>query len=63
MRIPRDISGIELAKLLQNFGCITMRQAGSHIRLTTQQNGEHSVTIDEHIRQMRGLGVNCVPLI
>jgi predicted RNA binding protein YcfA (HicA-like mRNA interferase family) len=48
MRIPRDISGAELTKLLNKFGYASIRQTGSHIRLTTQQNGEHSVTIPYH---------------
>jgi hypothetical protein len=41
MRIPRDISGADLVKLPQKFGYENTRQTGSHMRLTTQQNGEH----------------------
>ena len=48
MRMPRDISGAELTKLLSKFGYKIIRQTGSHIRLTTQQNGEHSVTVTYH---------------
>ncbi len=48
MRMPRDISGVELTKLLNKFGYEIVRQTGSHIRLTTKQNGEHSVTIPSH---------------
>jgi predicted RNA binding protein YcfA (HicA-like mRNA interferase family) len=36
MRMPRDISGAELTKLLNKFGYKIIRQTGSHIRLTTQ---------------------------
>lgn len=48
MRMPRDLSGIELAKLLNKFGYTIIRQTGSHLRLTTQQNGEHSLTVPAH---------------
>ena len=48
MKIPRDISGADLVKKLNKFGYIPTRQTGSHIRLTTQQNGEHHITIPNH---------------
>ena len=48
MRLPRDISGQELAKSLQKLGYVVTRQKGSHIRLTTTSNGEHHVTIPNH---------------
>ena len=48
MRIPRDIGGSDLAQLLQPYGYVITRQAGSHMRLTTQQGGEHHVTIPQH---------------
>ena len=48
MRLPRDISGRQLAKLLERFGYQITRQKGSHMRLTTTQNGEHRVTIPSH---------------
>lgn len=48
MRLPRDISSIELIKLLQKFGYQISRQKGSHIRLTTSQQGEHHITIPNH---------------
>ena len=48
MRLPRDISGAGLAKVLKPFGYNVTRQTGSHIRLTTQQRGEHHVTIPNH---------------
>ena len=43
MRIPRDLSGEELAFLLQRFGYHITRQTGSHMRLTTLQGGEHHI--------------------
>lgn len=48
MKIPRDISGISLAKKLEKLGYSITRQTGSHIRLTTQQSGEHHLTIPRH---------------
>jgi predicted RNA binding protein YcfA (HicA-like mRNA interferase family) len=47
-RLPRDISGPELAKLLEGFGYVVTRQKGSHLRLTTQEGGEHHVTVPNH---------------
>jgi predicted RNA binding protein YcfA (HicA-like mRNA interferase family) len=48
MKLPRDLSGPELAKSLRAFGYEITRQTGSHLRLTTQQRGEHHVTIPNH---------------
>lgn len=50
MRLPRDISATELIKLLQKFGYQLTRQKGSHIRLTTLQQGEHHITNHNPIR-------------
>lgn len=48
MRLPRSLSGAELVKSLRKLGYEVTRQSGSHIRLTTQQQGEHHVTIPNH---------------
>ncbi|NJK51655.1 MAG: type II toxin-antitoxin system HicA family toxin [Leptolyngbyaceae cyanobacterium SU_3_3] len=48
MKLPRSISGEALAKTLGKLGYVVNRQTGSHIRLTTQANGEHHVTIPNH---------------
>ena len=48
MRLPRDISGRELAQRLGVFGYAVSRQSGSHVRLTTSQGGEHHVTVPMH---------------
>lgn len=48
MKIPRDLSGQELIKSLQKLGYEPTRQTGSHIRLTTEQNGTHHITIPNH---------------
>lgn len=44
MKLPRDLSGEDLAKALERFEYVVDRQTGSHIRLTTQLNGEHHIT-------------------
>jgi predicted RNA binding protein YcfA (HicA-like mRNA interferase family) len=48
MRLPRDISGREIAQSLKVFGYQISRQTGSHLRLTTLEAGEHHITIPEH---------------
>ena len=48
MRLPRSVSGPELAKALRGFGYEITRQTGSHMRLTTTINGQHHVTIPNH---------------
>jgi len=48
-KIPRDISGISLVKLLTKFGYSLTRQTGSHIRLaSTHKGSEHKITIPAH---------------
>lgn len=48
MRLPRDLTGAELAVLLRRYGYEITRQTGSHIRLTTLMGGEHHITIPAH---------------
>jgi predicted RNA binding protein YcfA (HicA-like mRNA interferase family) len=48
MRLPRDLSGEDLARSLTVLGYVVTRQTGSHMRLTTQEPGEHHVTIPRH---------------
>jgi predicted RNA binding protein YcfA (HicA-like mRNA interferase family) len=48
MRLPRDVSGADLAKSLKQYGYQVTRQTGSHMRLTTTINGEHHITIPQH---------------
>ena len=50
MRLPRDVSGAELARLLRRFGYELTRQTGSHLRLTTQREGEHTSRSRKPIR-------------
>jgi predicted RNA binding protein YcfA (HicA-like mRNA interferase family) len=42
------VSGEDLARALRVLGYSVTRQTGSHLRLTTQQQGEHHVTIPRH---------------
>ena len=48
MKLPRDLSGGQLAKALARIGYNTTRQTGSHLRLTTANPSEHHVTIPLH---------------
>lgn len=48
MRLPRDVSGRELARALEIFEYEITRQTGSHLRLTTLRPGEHHLTIPVH---------------
>ncbi len=49
MKLPRDLSGAELASLLSRHGYEISRQTGSHLRLTSTAKGsEHHITIPAH---------------
>ncbi len=48
MKLPRHVSARELIKALAAYGYSVTRQKGSHIRLTTQREGEHHLTIPDH---------------
>lgn len=53
MKLPRDLSGADLANLLRVYGYEIKRQTGSHIRLTSVSKGsEHHITIPAH-KQLR----------
>jgi len=48
-KIPRDISGEELAKLLKKYGYEVNRKTGSHIRLVSKfKDEEHNITVPDH---------------
>jgi predicted RNA binding protein YcfA (HicA-like mRNA interferase family) len=47
-RLPRDLSGEALVRALSRLGFAPTRQTGSHMRLTTQEGGEHHVTVPRH---------------
>jgi predicted RNA binding protein YcfA (HicA-like mRNA interferase family) len=49
VKFPRDLSGVEFAKLLRLYGYEQIRQSGSHIRVRSMSKGaEHQVTIPAH---------------
>jgi predicted RNA binding protein YcfA (HicA-like mRNA interferase family) len=48
MKLPRDISGVDLARALTSLGYVVTRQSGSHMRLSTEMNGTHHITIPAH---------------
>ena len=48
MRLPRDIDGPRLVKALGVLGYEATRQKGSHIRVTTQLDGENHEVIPWH---------------
>ena len=48
MRLPRDLTGTELARRLGRVGYTVTRQTGSHMRLTCAVQGEHHVTVPRH---------------
>jgi predicted RNA binding protein YcfA (HicA-like mRNA interferase family) len=48
MKLPRDIDGARLVKALKVFDYEATRQTGSHIRVTTQRDGENHEVIPYH---------------
>jgi predicted RNA binding protein YcfA (HicA-like mRNA interferase family) len=48
MKIPRDINAPDLVRALRVLGYESVRQEGSHIRLTTSVGGTHHLTIPNH---------------
>jgi len=48
VKTPRNVSGSELVKALRVLDYERIRQDGSHIRLTTELDGEYHVTVPNH---------------
>jgi len=48
MRLPRDLSGVDLVKRLGRLGYTVTRQTGSHILLSCGEPGQHHVTVPAH---------------
>ena len=48
MKLPRDLTGLQLVKILEVQGYQVTRQTVSHIRLSTSQNGVHHITVPAH---------------
>ena len=48
-KIPRDISGRELVRLLKRYGYEINRETGSYIRLVSKfKDEEHNITVPDH---------------
>lgn len=58
MRLPRDISGEELASRLARLGYACTRQTGSHMRLTTKLNGTRHDQAGEILADLRAIHVH-----
>jgi len=48
MKLPRDATGRRLVNAPRKLGYVENRQRGSHIRITTQRNGQHHEVIPDH---------------
>ncbi len=49
MKLPRDLSGHDLAQALRQYGYIITRQTGSYLRLKSTYRGpDHYITIPAH---------------
>jgi len=48
MKLPRDLSGMDLAKAMERLGYRISRQTGSHLRLTADSPTQHHLTIPTH---------------
>jgi predicted RNA binding protein YcfA (HicA-like mRNA interferase family) len=48
MKLPRDISGKDLIKALEDLGYRIIRQKGSHVYLTIVYDGEHHIAVPLH---------------
>jgi predicted RNA binding protein YcfA (HicA-like mRNA interferase family) len=48
VKLPRDLSGADLARALAKVGYRVTRQTGSHLRLTVDSPSQHHVTIPAH---------------
>lgn len=48
MKLPRNLTGAQLIKALDQLGYQPTRQAGSHMRLTCKLPKEHHLTVPLH---------------
>ena len=48
MKLPRDLSGMDLVKAMERLGYRISRQTGSHLRLTADLPTQHHLTIPAH---------------
>lgn len=48
MKLPRNLTGRQLARRLKKLGYEVVRQEGSHIRLRTERDGRKPISIPDH---------------
>lgn len=48
MKLPRDLTGKELIKALEQMGYYVTRQTGSHVRMSYETIDQHHVTVPLH---------------
>jgi len=48
MKLPRDVDGVQLVRALRVLGYEVTRQTGSHMRITTQRDGENHEAVPAH---------------
>jgi predicted RNA binding protein YcfA (HicA-like mRNA interferase family) len=48
MKLPRDVDGAHLVRALRVLEYEVTRQTGSHIRVTSQRDGENHETVPAH---------------
>jgi predicted RNA binding protein YcfA (HicA-like mRNA interferase family) len=48
VKLPRDVSGSDLIRVLRVLGYSVVRQRGSHVNLVTQVGGEHHIVVPMH---------------
>jgi predicted RNA binding protein YcfA (HicA-like mRNA interferase family) len=49
LKLPRDLNGLALARLLNRYGYAVTRQTGNHLRLTSSyKSAEDHITIPAH---------------
>lgn len=48
MKVPRDLNGSQLVKMLEKVGYQIQHQSGSHIIVKTLQNGENTQSVPNH---------------
>lgn len=48
MKLPRDLTGVQLIAALGKVGYRVTRQSGSHVRLTLDTDPAHLITVPAH---------------
>jgi predicted RNA binding protein YcfA (HicA-like mRNA interferase family) len=48
VKLPRDVDGVRLTRALRVLGYEETRQTGSHIRITTQRDGQNHEVVPAH---------------